>query len=238
MLWGECIDASKAKPYELPDKEEPFDDPTVTMTPVPSSTKVLVKPTHNLPPDHGTANGEADKPAFNNGSSSTPTPTPFPANPADEGYFTHITDLVGSNRWLFGAFGIVALFGVGSGLFLWRRRRQARQRRSGDYSALPGDAVPMGSLERGSVSGPRSKELYDAFGEVSDEEDDENAGLVRRTEDELIRPYRDAPESPEGPTTTTAASSSTATVVPSQQQQQHRDDGSVSSTDGSWVDAR
>ncbi|KAI9446169.1 peptidase S8/S53 domain-containing protein [Lactarius indigo] len=190
-LFGSTIDASIAREYEislfdkvlpsLPSPNEPVvgDHPSTT-------TKAHPKPTEHLPGDHGEAEGEADKPAFETGdptedtaeptSSSSTAPSGTMVPTADEGWFSDMSTLVSNQRWVFGAAGLVFLFGLTAGVFLCRRA--ARRRRAEDYSALPGDDLALGVLPRGR-RGPRTKELYDAFGERGDDEDepDEHTGL-------------------------------------------------------------
>jgi kexin len=98
---------------------------------------------------------------------------------ADEGWFADMSTLVANQKWVFGAAGIVLLFGLAAGIFLCRRA--TRRRRAKHYSALPGDDVALGTLPRGGGRGPRTKELYDAFGEQGEDDDDEpdeNTGLT------------------------------------------------------------
>jgi kexin len=147
-----------------------------------TTTKVHPKPTDHLPGDHGEAEGEADKPAFDDDATrpsknATASGTMIPT--ADEGWFSDMSSLVSNQKWVFGAAGVVLLFGVISGAFLIRRSRR-RRRAGGQYSALPGDDVALGAMLRsaGGGSAPRTKELYDAFGEHDeDDEVDENTGL-------------------------------------------------------------
>jgi len=97
------------------------------------------------------------------------------------------------------------------------------QRRRANYSTLAADDLPMSSVARGHTGGGRTKELYDAFGEVSDDEDDgldadEETGLRRNAspggrlafhsgflEDDEAQDagpatiYKDEPEPPRGP---------------------------------------
>ncbi len=153
------------------------DHPSVT-------TNAHPKPTEHLPGDHGEAEGEADKPAFDNGDppsdtaepSSTSSPVPSASGSmvptADEGWFSDMSTLVSNQKWVFGAAGIVLLFGLTAGIFLCRRAAR-RRRRAEDYSALPADDLALGTLPRGR-RGPRTKELYDAFGEQGDEDEDED----------------------------------------------------------------
>ncbi|KAI0042684.1 hypothetical protein FA95DRAFT_1525115 [Auriscalpium vulgare] len=156
-------------------QSEPSDPPT--------STKAHPKPTDHLPGDHGTAPGEADKPAFDDGGNddiAEPSPTTSPSSPSststptpDEGWFAGMSNLVSDRKWFFGAAGLVLIFGVGVGIFFWRR---SVGRRRAAYATLPaGDDVAMSSLDRDTQ---RTKELYDAVGELSDDEDaDEATGL-------------------------------------------------------------
>lgn len=190
-LWGSAIDASQVKEYVLPlvqnllpteHNEQHEDHPAVTSSTAiaATSTKTRPKPTANLPSNHGSAAGEATKPAFTDiaeatttastSASASMTPT------ADEGWFSDMGNLVSDQKWFIGAVVIVVLFGLGACAFFWRRR--IVQRRRAQYNTLAtGDDLAMSSIERAS-GGPRTKELYDAFGEVSDDEDaDEQTGL-------------------------------------------------------------
>lgn len=180
-LFGSTIDASLAREYELSlfDKVLPSlpsanesvgDHPSTT-------TKAHPKPTEHLPGNHGEAEGEADKPAFDNGDTADPSSSSGTMVPtADEGWFADMSSLVSNQKWVFGAAGIVLLFGLAAGIFLCRRA--AHRRRAEDYSALPGDDLALRAMSRGG-GGPRTKELYDAFGEQGDEDDepDETTGL-------------------------------------------------------------
>ncbi|KAH7317982.1 peptidase S8/S53 domain-containing protein [Rhizoctonia solani] len=166
-LFGSVIDPSKVELWSVPDDPQ---DPNAT--PAPASTtststtaqatstsatktesKQHPKPTDHLPDDHDQAEGEAHKPVFGN---KTTTASPSVSVPVDEGYFAHMTDLLKSQTWLFAALGAVVVFIIGAGVYVYRRRRQRRH-----YAALGGDDVPMSQ-----VGGTR--ELYDAFGELSD----------------------------------------------------------------------
>ena len=121
------------------------------------------------------AQGEADKPAFDNGdssaepSSSSTVPSGTMVPTADEGWFSDMSTLVANQRWVFGAAGLVFIFGLVAGIFLCRRA--AQRRRAGQYNALPGDDLALGTLPR--RRGARTKELYDAFNEQGDDDDDD-----------------------------------------------------------------
>lgn len=167
MLWGSTIDPAQAQIYVLPtnDATLPSSEESESVeVPTPSSTKSYPKPTSGLPSDHGTAEGEADRPAFP-GSSPTPSMIPTP----DEGWFSDMSNLVSNSKWFFVAISAVILFVVGACIFFWKRRA----RRHAAYSALAGGDLPMSSVSgSGPRPRPRAKELYDAFGEVSDDDED------------------------------------------------------------------
>ncbi|KAF7338016.1 PHOMO B domain-containing protein [Mycena venus] len=220
VFWGSAIDPSKATQYEvpldevdvvLPPHESPPPPPPSPTMSAATSTKQHAKPTAHLPGDHGDAAGENTNATFPGQQEDTtiPSVSPLPSGSstptADEGWFSDMSNLVKSQRWFFGAVGAVAVFGIAAGLYFWRRRVQARRLR--DYSSLPeGDALPMSSVRTGRLAGggPRTKELYDAFGEVSDDDDDadEQTRLRSGYEDDHRaggsrgRPgqYRDEPE--------------------------------------------
>ncbi|KAG6851307.1 hypothetical protein H0H93_011743 [Arthromyces matolae] len=181
-FWGTTIDPAKALKFEVPLVENVLPvhiETPVFPTPSPTSTKVLTKPTAHLPDDHGTAPGENTSPAF---SSALPDPTSSSIPNGDLGWFPSLSNLVASQKWFFGAIGVVALFGIGMGVFFWRRRKA----RLTQYNALPGgDDVSMSALtpnQRGTLAtGNRpTRELYDAFGELSDDDDDIHEGTALR----------------------------------------------------------
>ncbi|KAF8447829.1 peptidase S8/S53 domain-containing protein [Boletus edulis BED1] len=165
MFWGSTIDPAQAKTYVLPTNDAILPSPEESESvevPTSSSTKTHPKPTSGLPSDHDTAEGEADRPAFP-GTSPTPSLTPTP----DEGWFSDMSNLLSGSKWFFVAITAVILFAVGIGIFYWRRRA----RHHAAYSSLAGGDLPMSSVSRGAAR-PRAKELYDAFGEVSDDDED------------------------------------------------------------------
>ncbi|KAL1709732.1 peptidase S8/S53 domain-containing protein [Schizophyllum commune] len=249
VLWGTTIDESQAVLYDAPVDNVVFppqhvEPPSLTITP--SATKQLTKPTNGLDDDHHTVEGENTAPAFTSSvqddiasaptdsASASPSTTPT----ADEGWFSDMANLVSTQKWFFGAMGAVVLFGVGAGVFLWRRRVVRTRER---YAALPGDdtagGVQMSALDGSGGGGgaSRTKELYDAFGEVSDDEDEDadeqtrlrgdphgeeglHSGFLDEDEHEPPTRYRDEPEGLEASRAGTSRSAS----------------GSPS---GSWVDA-
>jgi len=238
VFWGSAIDPSKTTSFEVPQDDvdtvlPPHETPPPPPSPASSaatSTKQIVKPTAHLPGDHGEAAGENTNATFP-GQEDTTIPSPSPAASstptADEGWFSDMSNLVKSQVWFFGAVGAVAIFGMAAGFYFWRRRVL----RLRNYTTLPeGDVLPMSGVRSGRLSGgARTKELYDAFGEVSEDDDDdadEQTRLRSGYEDDppVARgrspQYRDEPE-------TGAPSRAAGAASP--------DDGSPS--DGSWEHA-
>jgi kexin len=201
-LWGQAIDSSKAIAWNFPSDSIEFHEtlaaaPATTKPYVPPATSngaavsQLPKPTEHLPSDHGTAPGESHQ-DFTNGTSTVATPE------ADTGYLNGF-----KSTWLFAASGIVVIFAASLAAFfvIRNRRKQKEKGDAGAYEFVPGEdddpnTMSMSALERGrrklqggkSRRGTRTKELYDAFGEGSSQEDaddlDERAALTRRYKDE------------------------------------------------------
>ncbi|KAJ7217210.1 peptidase S8/S53 domain-containing protein [Mycena pura] len=240
VFWGSAIDASKATalfdvPHDdadmvLPPHESPRPSPTMSAA---TSTRQHAKPTAHLPGDHSDAPGENSNATFPGQEdtaipSSSPSSTASSTPTADEGWFADMSNLVKSQAWFFGAIGAVAIFGIAAAVFFWRRRSQ----RLRNYATLPtGDELPMSGVRSARLTdGPRTKELYDAFGEVSDDEDDADEQTRLKSGYEYdTRPggsgppaqYRDDPE--------LAASHSRADDVASPE--------GGSASDGSWEHA-
>lgn len=192
-LWGQAIDEAKAVAWNFPPDSIEFHEtldsaPSTTIVHFPPSTPPAggvsqkPKPTDHLPADHGTAPGEANQ-DFTNGTT----------NPeADTGYLQGF-----KSTWLFAAAGVVVIFAASlAAFFVIRNRKNKRDKAdAGAYEFVPGeydDNMAMGTLERGHKKGGKSgrtKELYDAFGEGSSQEDaselDDRAGLMR---------YKDEPD--------------------------------------------
>lgn len=191
-LWGSVIDPSKAKAFVLADPDVPFPPPsspddTPSTKPSETTSKTRPRPTEHLPGDHGTAEGEADKPAFSGGKEGAVEPTassglanPLPSESLeptpDEGWFPDMDHLMKNSKWFFGAVAAVLVFGISAASYFFWKRRAARRN---NYRSVAGEDMHMGTLDRtGAVAG--TKELYDAFGEVSDDDDaDEETGLRR-----------------------------------------------------------
>ncbi|KAF8511141.1 peptidase S8/S53 domain-containing protein [Hysterangium stoloniferum] len=211
-FFGSSIDPAAAVPYTLNTVTASPGNPLPPPPPTPTdgNTKTHAKPTAHLPGDHSEATGEAHKPTFGDSDTSAPSTTP------DEGYFTGMSRLLKNSKWLIGAIGIVILFGIGAAIFFWRRHKRLSQ---DPYEPVDGDEyVPMmgrGERPSGGLNRDRgrTKELYDAFGEGSDDEGDEEAAMRRPLdsggigyhsgflEDEdpnSAKPYKDEPDADRG----------------------------------------
>ncbi|KAH7107624.1 peptidase S8/S53 domain-containing protein [Auriculariales sp. MPI-PUGE-AT-0066] len=180
-LWGSAIDPAKATPWKLPrptagDDAEEATTTTTTSTVTAQETKQHPKPTEGLPSDAHEAPGEAHKPAFDVKISTTvstsATSTGTPA--VDEGYFSGMGGLLKSQTWVFVSLGVVAIFALLAGLFLWRRRAAQRRARAQYGRVAEEEDIGMRSVRRG---GQGTKELYDAFGEVDDDEEDADENM-------------------------------------------------------------
>lgn len=183
MFWGSAIDPEKTREYEVPNVEDvlpPTEAPMRPILPSASITKQHPKPTSLLPPDHGTKEGENSKPAFSGNPTAGPSATATGINATpDEGWFADMSNLVSNQKWFFGAIALVILFAIGAGVFFCIRRR--KQHEKGGYGPLGNEEMSMSGLGTRGTTG-RTRELYDAFGEVSDDDDeyaDENTGLTR-----------------------------------------------------------
>jgi kexin len=185
VFWGSTIDASKAQKYEVNAGEDLLPPPSEPQSPItlPSTTtsmKQHPKPTANLPGDHGVATGENTRPAFTTiNPTANPTPTSTTthddiAGTAGTGWFSDMSSLLRSQKWLFIALGVVLLFGIAVGIVFWRRHlakksaRYAELNNEREMSINPaGNSAPSGGLRS-------TRELYDPFGHVSDEDDEDN----------------------------------------------------------------
>lgn len=193
-LWGASIDPTKAVPWNFPEDSAEYHEklpaaPETTVIKLPSTPTTsakLKKPTDHLPTDHGSAEGESHIDFTNHNGS-----VPITVQPeADTGY---ISGLKKNSTWVMVAGGLVVIFaGSLAAFFVMRKRKMGRgsggggggRGDGGGYESLANDEeVAMGELDddarasrrgRGEKS-RRTKELYDAFAEGSEDEDDLDA---------------------------------------------------------------
>lgn len=160
-LWGSAIDPSKVKKFvepvvdnALPPEDDPdrpvIDDPDLTATTQHS------KPTDCLPNDHGHAPGDNTTPAF-------------PGDDCEGTPIDWVTGLVNSHKWFFAALGAVSVLGIGTVIYLWRRKL-AKQRQRAAYTSLAEDDIQMDSVGRRRMAGDvETTALFDGDRASTDE---------------------------------------------------------------------
>ncbi|XP_006458038.1 hypothetical protein AGABI2DRAFT_199236 [Agaricus bisporus var. bisporus H97] len=168
IFWGSAINTDKTRLFEVEDVEDvlpPTKAPMRPILPSASMTTQYTKPTSHLPPVDGDMKDENSQPSSPSASPDA-TATDVPTAP---GWFDEMSRLLSNSKWFFGALSLVILFGVGVGVFFCLRRRKRREQSS--YGRLANDDVSMAGLGNRGGNG-RTRELYDAFGEVSEDEED------------------------------------------------------------------
>ncbi|OQO00473.1 hypothetical protein B0A48_13822 [Cryoendolithus antarcticus] len=195
-LWGESIDASKQSLLPLPtdhdDDDHDREDAVVGTTSVAVPTETGV-PAGN-PTDHIDRPVNA-KPTTT--SSSTPTETSpaesLPATPTstNSDFLPRPFPTFGASKrtqvWIYGAAVLIVIFLAALlGYYLYQRRKRARWMSRDDYGFEMVDHDDADGAVPGVVGGKKNRragELYDAFAEGSDGED-EPFGLGESSEDE------------------------------------------------------
>ncbi|KAI1259978.1 peptidase S8/S53 domain-containing protein [Xylariaceae sp. FL1019] len=192
-LWGESIDASKAKLLPMPTEEDDDDhDAIATTTAVASTTSLAPVPTKSalptsLPDDH------PERPSKPTGAQSSTSPGPTePANSsaAHSSWLPSFLPTFGvSSRtqiWIYSALALIVAFCSGLGIWLWMVRRKRLRNNPGDqYEFEPLNPDENEGLTSGREKGSRRRggELYDAFADGSGDED-EHGSLVSDSDDE------------------------------------------------------
>lgn len=195
-LWGESKDASKAKKLPLPTEDDdanhdeiqsiitaPAATATVTHMPELSHT-LLGNPTdHPHRPTKPTDGSEAQSSGTTDAEKQTSTAasswiSKFPTFGASKT----------AQMWIAGAFGLIIAFCIGLGIFFWvarRRRMRNNARNEYDFELLDEEeADGLNSGEKGGNRGKRTRggELYDAFAEGSEDEEEFDTYKDRSTE--------------------------------------------------------
>jgi len=187
ILWGSSIDPSQAVKFEVPLVDDLLPPAEVPPRPIltPSSvsttaTRQHPKPTL-LPPSENSKLASTSTVLSQPPTPPTSTPSPATISPTpDLAWFSDMSALVTNQKWFFGALGAVSVFGIGVGIFFWRRR--VARINAANYTALSNDnELSMTALGTSMAGGPRTtRELYDAFGEVSDDDDDDETTALRQ----------------------------------------------------------
>ncbi|KAF7515674.1 hypothetical protein G7054_g14461 [Neopestalotiopsis clavispora] len=198
-LWGQTIDASKAKLLPMPTEQDDDDHDKIVTTTIPPGTTTVpagsdqtgtpVHPT-DLPDDH------PHRPTKPTGTDGLPIETGTTEEEAAEtsaasSWVPSFLPTFGASphtlAWIYGSLGLIGLFVCGLGAWWWIvRRRRASPRDSYEFELIDGDETE-GLTGAGEPKRKRGGELYDAFAGGSDDEDDDAAaaahGAVRRSVD-------------------------------------------------------
>ncbi|THU84929.1 hypothetical protein K435DRAFT_732838 [Dendrothele bispora CBS 962.96] len=177
MFWGSAVDPAQVKKFELVSEKDVFPPPEEA--PEPPKPSPTTTRTYQRPTVHPETSAET-------------SPTSSPDSEVSTSSFPGLAKLVSNQKAFFGAIGAVAVFGIGMAVFFWRRRVRARQQ---NYTSLVGEDVGM------TMAGDRTgtRELYDAFGEDSDEDaGDEQTLLPKSGLPDNGAHYRDEPDEQDG----------------------------------------
>ncbi|KAI9759624.1 MAG: pheromone processing endoprotease [Chaenotheca gracillima] len=178
-LWGESIDASKAKKLPMPSEHDDDDhDATTTVGATVTSIASGPSPTGTVdakPTDHIDRPVNA-KPSGTPTSSASSTPSTS-SKPTQDHFLPSFFPTFGVSKrsqiWIYGAAALIVLFCAGLGAYFYiAHRKRVRNSSRGDYDfvddgELGSGRVPLTNQKRNKR---RAGELYDAFAGESDEE--------------------------------------------------------------------
>ncbi|KAI4907514.1 hypothetical protein J4E90_009543 [Alternaria incomplexa] len=212
-LWGECIDASKAKLRPIPDEHDDDDHDKIddhpahtTSITIPSGTSPTMT---SIPDDHPDrpVNQKPSQTPANSGVQTTTSATASSSATASadpsENFLPNPFPTFGVSKrtqiWIYGALALIIVFMAGLGIyfFIARRKRMKDSRDAYEFEVL--DDNEAGD-EAGLLSGAagrkkrakRGGELYDAFAGESDEDllsDDEGSEGPYRDQDRFNEKY-------------------------------------------------
>lgn len=183
-LWGESIDASKAKllpmPTEKDDEDHDKDIPVVTttaaVTSLPSPEASAPEPAEGNPSDH------PERPT---------KPTEHEASTKPASSWVSWLPTFGASKkaqiWIYGAIGLIGAFCTGLAVYFYlaRRRRLRESRNNYDFELIDEEeGEGLSGAEKGAGKRTRGGELYDAFADGSDDELDDD-------DDDEYDAYRD-----------------------------------------------
>ncbi|OAQ76599.1 KEX1 protease precursor [Purpureocillium lilacinum] len=196
-LWGESIDADKTTLLPMPNADDDADHDKISSTVTPpaatSTVPAAPEPTHEdtvtKPTDHPE---RPTKPA----AKPTPVATDDPhaeATTAASSWIDKFPTFGASKTaqvWIYGALGLIVVFCIGLGIYLWiARRRRLRNNPRDDYEFELLDEEERDGLnpekaaaKKGKGRRTRGGELYDAFAMGSDDDDEFDAYRDRSAE--------------------------------------------------------
>lgn len=178
-LWGEAADAAKAYPLPMPNETDDKDHGKIlsTVTGPVATSKLSPWPEEPTPIAIPTDHPERPTKPEAIPDSSTMTNTPGVPQPPS---FTKPGPV-----WLYGALGLIIVFCMGLGAYLWvARRRRLRNQARDNYEFELIDEAELEALDSGEKDGlggrrgrrTRGGELYDAFAGGSDDDEDDGHG--------------------------------------------------------------
>ncbi len=187
-LWGESIDASKAKLLPMPTEEDDNDHALISTTTVEGTTQTLPPVPVSTSPEVVTANpsDHPDRPVNakpTDGADQT-TSEEEAAQTSQSTWLPSFLPTFGvsasTQAWIYGAAGLILAFCCGLGVYLWlARRRRLRNNPRGDYEFElleedEAEGLATGEKRFAGKKGRRTRggELYDAFAGGSDDEDE------------------------------------------------------------------
>ncbi|KAI0855880.1 peptidase S8/S53 domain-containing protein [Xylaria cubensis] len=200
-LWGESIDASKAKLLPLPTEEDDADhDVTTTATPTAITTSLPPPPDAtaiptSLPDDHPERPVKPSNTNSDSRPSATDTESAAAETTTESSWLPSFLPSFGVSSstvaWIYGALGLIVAFCAGLGAWLWwvrRKRIRNNPRDTYEFEPLNPDESAAG-LEGGREKGTKRRggELYDAFAGGSDDEefnDRDHSSLVSEDSDD------------------------------------------------------
>jgi len=189
-LWGEAIDASKAKLLPMPsehDDDNHADIATTTIagttqaiTPVPSATSMMGNPTdHPDRPVNAKPTGTSEQETSPTSTTAAPTTTSTKSSSWLPSFFPTFGVSSKTQIWIYGAACLILVFCAGLGVYFYlarRKRLRNNPRDEYEFGPLEGDETEgltggPRSLGAGKKGGRRrAGELYDAFAAGSDDE--------------------------------------------------------------------
>lgn len=177
-LWGESIDPEKATKLPMPQESDDKDHASLATTTVTPVTNPTAAPTE---PD--ASSQESGAPSGSNGATSTGSAEE--ASGTQSNWVSWLPTFGASPKaqaWIYGAIGLILVFCVGLGIYLYIARRRRLRNDSGDgyeFEPLAEDVDGYSGGEKGAYAGggqtrrTRGGELYDAFAGGSEDEDEE-----------------------------------------------------------------
>ncbi|KAF6838296.1 pheromone processing endoprotease kex2 [Colletotrichum musicola] len=179
-LWGESIDASKAKLLPMPTEEDDNDHAIVATTSLPAATTSITHPaqaTDNQPaatpsdhPDRPTKVKPSDgaTPAETGAATGTQEAAASTSSPSN--WVSWLPSFGKAGVWVYGAIALIAVFCSALGIWFYiRKRRNSNARDEYDFEPLNEDETEGLNGEKRT----RGRELYDAFAGDDEDEDDE-----------------------------------------------------------------